>query len=463
MFIVIDKYFNWNIDGIQANTVLEGMEVTIPIDTANYPNIFVNKSIIELLNTNKNFFSVLFCVNDKPLFNSLMEEIRICYMPKDGMYYIGFNYKEMFTNILTKLGVNNSFNELPNQITNKEEFYKFIDEIKKIIAKAIEEKSNYPIEYPNDVDKEELLNVIDKNINCILKNLLSVEYQIKKYADAQIEEEKTFRENHKSLKDIKNINICWKNLMYYTSIKALLYFDKTKDIRYYRYAKNYYKNVSTNTSCEMPQALTIGNSYYDYKHEKFNRKFLAIQRLHFSELLVKLNVEDKDEITRRQTLKNGKGMKITISEEPKKSKAIDFDKVNKGLERKLKFYQGLSGKCQGIIDGLDKDTDYVGYVLNNNYVIFEKFYEISKDGTKINPAYGNRVYIATLDVLEQCDYDRSKLRKYMAKNHDYKAFKYNHTDTDSYQARINEVLDYNDISTIKFKELKLKNENKENN
>ena len=45
--------------------------------------------------------------------------------------------------------------------------------------------------------------------------------------DAQIEEEKTFRENHKSLKDIKNVNICWKNLMYYTSIKALLYFDKT--------------------------------------------------------------------------------------------------------------------------------------------------------------------------------------------------------------------------------------------
>ena len=85
---MIDKYFNWNIDGIQANTVLEGMEVTIPIDTANYPNIFVNKSIIELLNTNKNFFSVLFCVSDKPLFNSLMEEIRICYMPKDDQVFL---------------------------------------------------------------------------------------------------------------------------------------------------------------------------------------------------------------------------------------------------------------------------------------------------------------------------------------------------------------------------------------
>ena len=252
--------------------------------------------------------------------------------------------------------------------------------------------------------------------------------------------------------------------MYYTACKALDEFVLTGDIAYYRYAKNYYKNVAMNPNVEYPKGITVTGTDYDHGHAVFNGRFLAIQSHCFPPHLVRLDVEEKERITRRETLKTGKGMVGTIpSSTPKKYKKLDYSKINESLGRKIKYYKGLNARCQGVIDGLKGDTDYIGFVLDNNYVVFDKFYETSKDGTKVNPAYGNRVYIATLDVLEACNYDKSKIRDYIDKNHDYKALKYNHTWNESYQFKVDRVLRFHDVSTIKFKELKLKNEKKQNN
>ena len=385
-------------------------------------------------------------------------------MPKEGMYYIGYNYKEIFTNLLSKLGIEKEIIEgmdLPDGITNTEEAHKYITEIETAINKDKNLKEQYPFEVTDDnFEINRLLEAFTSNIKPMITTLVATEYSIKKAVDTQLEEEKVFRTNHKDLKNIKNKNVSWKNLMYYTAVKSLLEFVKTGNMDYYRYAKNYYKNVSTNINAEKPKAMQINRNYFDCNHRSFNDWFEAVRKYNFPEILVKLDIEEKETVTVRKTLKNGKGMRGKITGESKKQ-TIDYTKVSKTLERKITFYKGLKGKVQGIIDGFETDTDYIGYVLDNNYVIFDKFYEVSKDGTKINPAYGNRVYIVTLDVLEACGRDRSKIREYIKKNHDYKAFNYNHTDTDSYQERIKEVVDFCDISTIKFKELKLrlKNEN----
>ena len=248
--------------------------------------------------------------------------------------------------------------------------------------------------------------------------------------------------------------------MYYTSIKALNIFEDTKDIKYYRYVKNYYINASRDRNSIYPNGLNVDGIYYHPDFSNFNTRFVEVRKKNFSNLLIKLGIEDKDKITRARVLKNGQGMKVTISENPKPRKKLNYPKINATLERKLTFYSGLSGKVQGIISGLDTDTDYLGYVLDNNYVVFDKFFEVTCDGTRIKPAYGNRVYIATLDVLEECGYDRSKLRAYIKEHNDNKAFKYNHNDTDSYQKRIEEVTTFEDISNRKYKELKLIDEQK---
>ena len=456
---MIDKYFEWNIDGIQANTVLDGAEIIVPIDEKNYRDIFINSGLIDKIYYCSSYFTCTLCSNNINLNKSIEDEIHLSYIPKNGKYYIGYNYKEIFTNLLLKLGVDKDIvdsMELSVGIYNTEESHKFIEEIEKAITKDQNIKNELPFEVIDDeMDKYCMLDILSTKLITLLKVLLSTEFAIKNAVDDQLTEEINLRTNHKSLRNVKNKNVSWKNLMYYTSVKSLYNFVKTGDMNYYRYAKNYYKNVSTNRRMEKPKSMNIDRNYYDCDHDSFNQWFDAVRDYNFPEILVKLDIEDKDTITIRQTLKNGKGMRGKITGKSKKQH-LDYSKVYDTLDRKIKFYRGLSGKVQGIIDGFDTDTDYIGYVLDNNYVVFDKFYEISKDGTKVTPAYGNRVYIVTLDVLEACGRDRSKIRKYIKEHHDYKAFNYNHTDTDSYQDRVKEVLDYNDISTTKFKELKLR-------
>jgi hypothetical protein len=153
-----------------------------------------------------------------------------------------------------------------------------------------------------------------------------------------------------------------------------------------------------------------------------------------------------------------------VSKKSNKKQKITEAELSKRSRRKITYYKGLvsSGKIKcAIKEPIKDDLNYRGFVFENNYVVFDKFYEVSKSN-KIVPAYGSAVYVTSLDVAIQCDFDRAKIREYISKNHNYKAIRFFHNDTDSYQDRINEVQEYEDISFIKFKELKLLNENKQN-
>ncbi len=462
---MIDKQFEWNIDGIQANAVLEGMDIAVPIDRRNYRDIFSNIDIVKLLESNDKYIDLIFDVRCEEVSSAITKEFALSYIPRDGKYYFGFDYNKIFTNVLRKLDVGEFLIKemvLPERINGTLAADIFINEIKMAINAEQEIRGSLPFEtHDHELQTSNILDMLYRDIRVILRNLLSTEYQIKRLVDTQIEEEKRLRKNHKALNKAEHKSVVWKNLMYYTSCKSLDVFDETNDMKYYKYSKNYYKNVSTNSKCEMPKSLIVNGNYYDCWHNSFNQRFLSIQKVKFPEILIRLGIEDKDTITYRETLKKGNGMKGIITEGSKPKKKIDYSKINDTLARKIVFYKGLSGKVQGIIDGFNTDTDYIGYVLPNNYVIFDKFYELSKDGTKANPAYGNRVYIVTLDVLESCGRDKQKIAEYISKNHDYKAFRYNHTDADSYQKRINEVMTYSDISTLKFKELKLLNKKRD--
>ena len=451
---MIDDSISWNIDGIQANTVLEGAEVSIPIDRNNYNDIIIDSDLRKYFVSIDEYLKKIINSEDGNLNRSILKEFHLKYYIKDNKYYIGYDYNEIFNNILALLGLNKSINT--SKITNKDEFYNFINEFKREIIFSFE------IDMRNSSNNKEqvlLRNNIYRYINDILKTLLSAENALNKKIELQINEEKELRENKKKLETGKEKHISWKNLMYYTSIKALNIFDNTNNLKYYRYAKNYYLNVSMNMKAEFPNGMYVDGEFFDYHYSNYNTKFMNVRDNHFSSVLVRLNIEDKDTVTVDRTLKNGHGMRGIVgtgTNTPKKKQ--DFSKINATLARKITFYQGLSGKCQGVINSLDTDINYIGYVFPNNYVVFDKFYDVSKDGTKVVPATNNAVYITTLDVLESCDQDRSKIRRYISANHDYKAFRFNHTDADSYQDRINEIIEYSNISTTSFKEYKLKHE-----
>lgn len=454
---MIEKDFEWNIDGMQANAVLENMEIKVPINRNNYKNIFIGKNLNKEIDTNEFFLKIALNYKGTSLDKDILDQIHLSYMIKDNKYYIGFDYNEVFNNILDKLHMGKHLKT--KEFNSQEDFDKLIKEIKKEIAFYDEIKS-YDNSHNPEVEKR--IESIYNHLQAIIACMKQIEKIIDYYTKAQIEEEKEFRNNKKPLCEIKNKNISWKNLMFYSSIKALNTFNKTGDLKYYRYAKNYYNHVSKNRIVEYPKGLTVDNVFYDSQYTEFNKRFLLSQKAHFSELDVRLGIEDKEKLLEADTLIKG-DKEIGLNNNSKSKKKIDFSKINAKLQRKITFYRGLTGKIQGTIEKkIRSDEDYIGFVLDNNYIIFDKFYKTTKDG-KASPAYDDAIYVVTIDVAEMCGYDKGKIRKYIKKNKDYKAFRFYHKDDDSYQEKILKIMDYSDISFIKFKELKLKNENKKNN
>lgn len=459
---MLNKQIHWKIKGKDANAVLKDTDVKMPIHSSNYEEIFIDRDIISVLNNSIDIFYKIFHNDDKKLEHSLMSEIHLSYIPDGENYYIGFDYQDMFSRILSKLAVEPTLIKdlkLPKEIKSMKDYYKCFIEINRIVGMEKILRKTYPVEVPDVIMTDDILNKLIDNLGTVLKGLQDADDVIKKATDMQLEEEKELSEGTKDIAINKHDHISWKNLMFYTSIKALHLFNETKDIKYYRYAKNYYNNATKNRNASFPKGLTVDGKYYHCDFSDFNSEFLSIRKNNFPELLVRLGIEDKDVIVVRKNIKRGKGLKGIIKHGSVTDKKIDYTRINASLGRKITYYQGLVGRTQGIISALDKD--YIGYVLDNNYVVFDKFYEVSRDN-KAKPASKGALYIVSLDVLDKCNYDRKKLKEYIDKNHDNKAFRYIHNDNDSYKERLDEALNLRDRSRIKYKGLKLKIENKNN-
>ena len=146
-----NKRVHWKIHGKDSITVLEGAEVIIPINSSNYEDIFIDRDIINALYINRDNFYKVFRSEDTELNRSLITEIHLNYIPKNGTYYFGFDYKDMFERILHTLAVEDELilnMKLPNKIESTEEFYNFIDEIKRTILLEKTLRSEYPQEIP---------------------------------------------------------------------------------------------------------------------------------------------------------------------------------------------------------------------------------------------------------------------------------------------------------------------------
>lgn len=205
--------------------------------------------------------------------------------------------------------------------------------------------------------------------------------------------------------------------------------------------------------------MMVDGITYNYDYSTYNKVFNYVRDTYFPKIFVDLGIEDEKSITVGETLTtSGKEKTIKRNESSKESKKFDYEKANKMLDRKITFYKGL--KHQGHIKSVDKELDYIGFVLDNNYVILDKFYELNKDGTNKRPAINNAVYVVSLDVLIDCDFDKKKIRKYIEKNRDFKAYRLYHNDTDSYQEKVKKVLEYKPVSSKTFKEYEEEEKNK---
>ena len=468
---MIDKEIHWNISLGDALLINNNELVSIPISKDNYDNIFVNKKlgngVKELLKANELYF-------DSKLHDNLTKDfdfgLDISMYPnyEQNTYEIGYDINTIFRNIFNKLGLTYINKDYDFYDENDIKQFKIDIKDQLIDGQILDLLSKIDPDYFNtkyDRDMQVIFN-LEKNLNKVVNQMINTNLFLHKRLKEQIKFDQEKRDKKQKLEFTDLSLIIPKNLLYYCALKSLNIFNEIGDINYYRYAKDYYLNVSgpktdTDKKPEYPKIMIVDGKYY-LTYNEFNYKFKNIQSKFFPKLYVDLGIEDLDRVSvGYTTLKEGAKRIIKPSNKGSKSKKLDFKKLQSILDKKIKFYNELKQMgIQGIIDSTQKDIDYIGYVLPNNYCILEKFYESNKDGSNIRPAYNNAVYIVTLDVLEACDFDKKKIRKYIEKNKDFKAYRKYHNDTDSYQKEVLKVLSYKPVSTRAYEDFK--NDNKNN-
>ena len=460
---MIDKQISWAITLGDALIINNNEFINVPINRENYTDVFarnhLGNKMISLLDANRMYF-------DKKLHDKLSRDfdygIEISMHPNfdKTSYEIGYDLNEIFSNIFFFFFLTFYKKDYDFEDENDVERFKesVIDQLEN--GKLLDLLTKTDPEFYNskyDIDMQVIFN-LENNIDKLIDQMVITNKSIKSFVDRQVRFDQERKTSGHRLEINDESLIIPKNLLLYTAGKSLNIFDETGDIDYYRYSKDYYRNISSprenGKKPEYPNWMTIDGESYANNFDDFNDHFNDVRYRNFPALYINLDKEDQERYSKHdRTLKKGQSNQvIQLTGNSSTKRKIDYNRINQALNRKITFYRGL--KNVGLIDGVDKELDYIGFVLDNNYVVLDKFYDLNKDGSIKKPAMNNAVYVVTLDVLEACDYSKKKIRDYIAKNHDFKAFRWNHNDTDSYQEKIKKVLTYTDISLRKFEDIK---------
>ena len=258
--------------------------------------------------------------------------------------------------------------------------------------------------------------------------------------------------------NVKKPAVVWKNLLLYIAVCSLHKFYETGDINYYRLAKTYYTYISEPRKAEFPKELAINGKKYNYL--TFNTEFEQIRDLSFPKIDIKLQIEDLEQVVTfalpsKEKPQIGHLNANNSSKNISQNEYLEEQKRLNILDRKLKFYPKLRSVTLGTIKVIEKDKDYFGYVLNNNYIIFEKFYKTSKNKDELKPCKETAIYAVTIDTAVKCEFDLKRMREYISKIKNKKlGQRLYHTDSNSYQEKIMKIAKYPNISSVSYSDLK---------
>lgn len=461
---MLDRVINWDLDGNQSLTLIDACDINIPINRDNYEDIFTKAChdvefrdrIILYENRLKNIFDT---ANNKKngLGKRIASKITLSFQPdlKNNRFFIGYSIPSIINNIFREMNIKTDYRDI--NFNDKEDVIKFKKHIEDELYFQLEVESIYSDSKTSNRYKN--LEKFKDNYSYIIDVLNNVNQYLNRIIYYQIGEEQFLRENHRRLKEnIKNPAVIWKNLLLYVAVNSLHQFYETGDINYYRLAKTYYTYISEPNKAEYPKDITINGKRYNYS--TFNTEFEYIRDLSFPKLDIKLQIEDLPQVVTfaypgkiepqiDQIHPNNKTKNVSQDQYLEEQKRYGI------LDRKLKFYPKLRSVTLGTIKVIEKDKDYFGYVLNNNYIIFEKFYETGKNKGTMKPCKENAIYVVTIDTAIKCDFDLKKMKEYIAKTKNKKlGQRLYHTNKNSYQEKLMEVATYPNISSVSYSDLK---------
>ena len=254
-------------------------------------------------------------------------------------------------------------------------------------------------------------------------------------------------------------NVKPKDMLFYLSYSSLLEYEKTMDENYlvmpYEYYHNVYKKYNDRGKY---------NSSYPHKLEFPNRGKLWFDDFarEYDSFVGKERIVNDNEyrfdkenvIIGCELLRPGEFNRYardTYQRETQylsEKRNINYDKYINLLNRKLNFYSNsdFNTFIKGEL-GLD---GYIGFKYKNEYVVLDQLYSINKQGIRNLLIKPEAVYGIPSDKLSLIRYPKTTLIK--EKKKDERIKRYYHTDTNSFENNINNLITGPNLSTSSFDE-----------
>ena len=100
------------------------------------------------------------------------------------------------------------------------------------------------------------------------------------------------------------------------------------------------------------------------------------------------------------------------------------------------------------IKGKNDLYGYYGFVLNNNYIILDKFYNMSKKDERMKPAADEAIYSMPLDLFIELSGSKRKMMKYIKENPKGNVKRNYHTASGSYKKKMLDVTKKENVSSM---------------
>lgn len=238
--------------------------------------------------------------------------------------------------------------------------------------------------------------------------------------------------------------ICVKDLMCILSIKSLNILEATENLDYGIMPYLYYKTVSEHENVEYPHRVNVGGITYEYDYSDFNNRIENL--LNNNPVLLKKGIDRYNGVYDLgiEVVPSGESLGVRRDTIKKLVYHNADARLIKQFELKLDFFSKYNHKLE--LAGLDKLSGYYGYVLDNDFVVFDKVTVKCPERTK-HPIYGNAIYRMPADKLEITKLTKKEIYEYIKENPDSHVKRIMHDENNHYMDKLNALQDYPNYST----------------
>lgn len=249
--------------------------------------------------------------------------------------------------------------------------------------------------------------------------------------------------------DKLNNNSLPKDILYACSINALDIMESSNSSDLCVLPNYYYDRVSSIGRSAYPHKCYVnGTGYFGYNC--YNDKYSSLKqsRPHLFSRTGNLmdNVTLLDTFALIRPGHDG-DKRITVSEVTKRNSYQMSDEEIAAVKDKIDFFENTPYKTK--VAGLNRFDGYFGYVYDNDYLVFVKFYANKRES---RGGRGNAIYVLPADLLDLSLSDKQHIINYIKNSGDDRAFRIIQR-SEKYKDRVHDVIEHDNVSKTPFDDI----------